>query len=111
MSLLNLLFGSKPVEGVSILDRNSFANAIAKGKVQLVDVRTKREYNAGHIKGAINIDFFDRLNFNQNFEKLDKNKPVYIYCQSGNRSQNAAKKLVKMGFTNVLDLRGGFMAW
>jgi rhodanese-related sulfurtransferase len=45
------------------------------------------------------------------FAKLNKNKPVYVYCRSGARSQRAARKLVEMGFLKIYDLEGGYMSW
>jgi rhodanese-related sulfurtransferase len=113
MSFLSTLFGSsKPASGnIKILDSEAYADAIKTGNVQLVDVRTASEYRSGHIKKAINIDFFNSSKFTQGFEKLDKNKPVYLYCRSGARSQKAARKLAQMGFTEIYDLRGGYMRW
>jgi len=112
MSILSFLFkGLQVPEEVKILDREDYKKAISKGKVQLVDVRTRGEFMAGHIKGAGNIDFFQGSNFESAFSKLKKDKPLYIYCQSGNRSQKAARKLVNMGFKEVYDLRGGYRTW
>lgn len=114
MSFLSALFGSKNTTdtgNIVILDKNAYATAISDPKVQLVDVRTPSEYNGGHIKKALNIDFFNASNFRTAFEKLDKNKPVYVYCRSGARSQKAAKKLVAMGFNEIYDLRGGYNSW
>ena len=79
-------------------------------KVQLVDVRTPEEFAEGHIKGAENIDFLAD-GFLAKFEDFKKNEPLYIYCRSGNRSSQAAKKLSEAGFLNIIDLRGGFLAW
>lgn len=112
MSLLSFLFkGQTLPEEVQILDREEYKKAISKGKVQLVDVRTRGEFMAGHIKGASNIDFFQGSAFEAAFSRLKKDKPLYIYCQSGNRSQKAARKLVDMGFKEVYDLRGGYRIW
>ncbi len=112
MSLLSFLFkGHTMPEEVQVLDREDYKQAISKGKVQLVDVRTRAEFMSGHIKGAGNIDFFQGSAFESAFSRLKKDKPVYIYCQSGNRSQRAARKLVDMGFKEVYDLRGGYRTW
>lgn len=112
MSLLNILFGSQPKsDKVKIVSKGKYAKALKKGKVQLVDVRTVREFNAGHIEGAKNFDFFSADQFKRGFETLDKTKPVYLYCQSGNRSQKAANKLLSMGFEEIIDLAGGYGAW
>jgi len=113
MSLLSTLFGIKKEKSdkIAMLDREAYANAIIGNKVQLVDVRTSKEYRGGHIKNAINIDFFNSGNFTKAFEKMDKDKPVYLYCRSGARSQKAAKRLVNMGFSQIYDLKGGYMRW
>jgi rhodanese-related sulfurtransferase len=113
MSLFSNLFGTKeaPSDKIKILDPIAYATAVSGKKVQLVDVRTAREYRSGHIKNALNIDFFDAPNFSKSFEKLDKNKPVYLYCRSGSRSKNAARKLLAMGFSEIFDLKGGYLRW
>lgn len=113
MSFLSTLFGAKKEtsDKISILSRDSYADAITGKKVQLVDVRTAKEFNNGHIKNAINIDFFSSTNFIKSFEKLDRDKPVYVYCRSGARSLKAARRLVDMGFEQIYDLKGGYMGW
>ena len=65
----------------------------------VVDVRTKEEYNTGHIKDAINIPY-DTIDENTN---LDKSKTIYVYCKSGARSNKAYQTLTDLGF-NVIDL-------
>jgi rhodanese-related sulfurtransferase len=113
MSFLNSLFGgeTKPIDEIHILDVTTFKEAISTQNAQLVDVRTKLEYNAGHIENAINIDFFDRSNFTENFASFNREQPIYLYCRSGNRSQRAAKKLAQIGFKKIYDLKGGYKAW
>ncbi|WP_273568533.1 rhodanese-like domain-containing protein [Maribacter halichondriae] len=113
MSFLSALFGAKneTSDKIAILDRDTYAEAVTGKKVQLVDVRTANEFRGGHIKNAINIDFFNAGNFAKAFEKMDKSKPVYLYCRSGARSQKAARRLVDMGFSKIYDLKGGFMRW
>ena len=78
--------------------------------VQLIDVRTPKEYNEGHIKNAENIDFYNDQ-FYDDMSKLDKTKPLYIYCRSGGRSGKAAAKLKELGFKEVYDLQGGILDW
>ena len=88
-----------------------FKKGIQQEGVQLVDVRTPKEFKAGHIKDAVLINFYDD-NFNQISEqKLDKNQPVYLYCRSGGRSAKAAKMYKDAGFKKVYNLLGGFNAW
>ena len=94
-----------------ILDPETYEKAIEKGNVQLVDVRTPREFKGGHLGQAVNIDFFRTGSFRLEMEKLDKTKPLYLYCRSGQRSQKAARKLLKWGFTEVYDLEGGILNW
>ena len=78
--------------------------------VQLVDVRTPEEYKEGFIANAQNIDFYSAT-FNQDILKLDKEKPVILYCKSGRRSANCAKKMKDAGFKKVYDLEGGISKW
>lgn len=80
-------------------------------EVQLVDVRSLKEYNAGHIDDAINIDIADKNNFKKEVSKLDKNKPVYIYCHIGGRSNQASRVLKKLGFKKIYDYSGGWKDW
>lgn len=113
MSFFSSLFGAttQQNDSIKILNKTDYATAIEANNVQLVDVRTPQEYRGGYIKNAINIDYFNQANFAKEFSKLDKEKPVYLYCRSGNRSQSAASKLVAMGFKEIYDLAGGYMRW
>jgi len=80
------------------------------GQAQLIDVRTWEEYQEGHINGAVNIDI-NGSQFSAEAAKLDKNRPVFVYCQSGRRSARAASDLLKMGFPQVYNLDGGIQSW
>ncbi len=80
------------------------------GDIQLIDVRTPKEFNNGHIVDAVNINYYDK-DFMDQMYKLDKNKEIYIYCRSGSRSSYAASKLKKQGFTKIYDLQGGILNW
>lgn len=113
MTLFNSLFGANAQENdtIKILNLSEFKEAINAKDVQLVDVRTADEFKDGAIESALNIDFFQQENFTKEFEKLDKDQPLYLYCRSGNRSQKAAAKLEAMGFTKIFDLQGGYMNW
>ena len=81
-----------------------------ENKIQLVDVRTPEEYAEGKIADAININVLGD-DFMTEIEKLDKEKPVYIYCKSGKRSSMAAKKMSELGFVKIYDLNGGITSW
>jgi len=77
---------------------------------QLIDVRTPQEFEKYRIAGAKNIDFRSS-GFQQEIEKLDKNKPVFIYCLAGPRSRSALDVFQKAGFETVYELSGGINAW
>ncbi len=97
--------------GQGLLDANQFeAKLNAKPDAQVVDVRTAEEYNDGHLANAQNINV-DGADFNTQIAKLDKSKPVFVYCLAGSRSATAAGKFKKLGFTEVYDLKGGIRAW
>ncbi|MFZ4413941.1 MAG: thioredoxin [Bacteroidales bacterium] len=79
-------------------------------KAPIVDVRTPNEFNQSHIKNAMNVNVNDN-NFSNLINKLDKNKPVFVYCLSGSRSAYAAKLMQSQGFKVIYDLSGGMMKW
>ena len=104
-------FGCKAQNSVKVLTAEEFAAAVkADKKAVVLDVRRPDEFAAGHIEGAILLNFLDTVAFNAGVEKLDKSKTYNIYCRSGRRSNNAAVILQKKGFT-VFDLGGGFLSW
>jgi rhodanese-related sulfurtransferase len=77
---------------------------------QVVDVRTQGEYNNGHLTGAVLIDYY-KDDFKAKLSKLDKNKPVFVYCAAGSRSGSASDLLAELGFKQIYDLKGGMNAW
>jgi rhodanese-related sulfurtransferase len=106
---------SSSVEQISetnykVVSQTEFKSLIKAGKGQLLDVRTPSEFNAGHIKTAENIDFTGS-DFREKVSKLDREKPVLIYCHSGNRSGKASLILKELGFKEVYDLQGGYSNW
>ena len=78
--------------------------------VTVLDVRTANEFAGGHIPGATLVDFYGD-DFTSTLEGYDKQKRYLVYCASGGRSSETLLKMKKMGFQNVLNLEGGFMAW
>ena len=74
----------------------------------ILDVRTDKEFKQGHIPGSLHIPL-DELGARA--KKLRKDKELVVYCQSGNRSIWAIKRLMGMGFTNLHNLKGGYHAW
>jgi thioredoxin 1 len=76
----------------------------------VIDVRTPEEFVKGHLQNAINIDW-NGNDFDKQILKLDKSKPVFVYCLSGRRSADAASKMRADGFNEVYELEGGIMKW
>lgn len=76
----------------------------------VLDVRTPKEYAEGHVKGSVNINYFDK-DFKDQVGKLDSSKPVYVYCHSGGRSSKAMSIMKGEGFTTIYNLTGGYSAW
>ncbi|MDA8970764.1 rhodanese-like domain-containing protein [Flavobacteriaceae bacterium] len=111
MALFSFLFGSEKNKSVFLIDTHELKEAVTQHNVQLIDLRTPNEYSSGHIDKAINIDFLNQNGFKAAFSKLDKKKPLYLYCRSGNRSSRAAKQLAGLGFEKIYDLKGGYMKW
>ncbi len=75
----------------------------------ILDVRTQAEFEATHIPGAICIP--NETITDQPIERLpDKDQLILIYCRSGNRSKQASEKLVKLGYTNIVEF-GGISSW
>ena len=99
---------SRPENGIH-LNPDTFMNISTQPDVTVIDVRTKAEYEAGHIDGAQNLDFYDQ-NFSERLDALDKSRPYLVYCRSGHRSAEAMEIMIGLGFTEVNDLLGGYMA-
>lgn len=98
-------------QDITIIDAPTFSKTIeTTPQAQILDVRTPEEFDTEHIPNAFNIDW-NGNNFMSEAEKLDKTKPVFVYCERGGRSQKAAEKLKELGFTDIYELDGGFMKW
>ena len=74
----------------------------------VLDTRTDKEYKQGHIPGSIHIELSE---VGSKAKKLRRDKDVVVYCQNGNRSIWAIKRLMGMGFTSLYNLKGGYGAW
>lgn len=110
MSFFSFLFPKKPsaYNAIQLLSPSEFKERVEGKNVQLIDVRTPKEYASGSIDGAKNINFFSGR-FNIEFNALDKNKPIYLFCRSGSRSRQTSKKIALYGFTEIYDLQGGIL--
>ena len=94
-----------------ILSVNEFSVFISDPEVTVVDVRTAEEHAAGYIPGTdFNIDVLEDGYEAEAVAKLPKDKPVAVYCRSGNRSKKAARILSENGY-EVVELGSGFNGW
>ena len=101
---------SEPLAALpSRIDYETLTSTLEKpgANVLIIDVRTKDEFDGGHLPGAVLIPY-DVLS--ANLSEPDKSRPIVVYCRSGRRSGIAARTLVEMGYQNVFDL-GGINAW
>ena len=94
-SFLKNIFAAEPEQDYKLLVKNG---------AQVVDVRSPEEFRSGHIKNAINIPL---QKLDDSISKLKKDKPVIVYCASGNRSASAKRLLDFNGFSKVVN-GGGF---
>lgn len=96
--------------GYSEIEQNVAHGLISLGNVTLLDVRTKEEYDGGHIEGALNCSS-DLIYTNKSLPfDLDLEKPLLIYCRSGHRAQEVGHILVGLGFKYVVNF-GGVLTW
>ncbi|MCI4442375.1 MAG: thioredoxin fold domain-containing protein [Lentimicrobium sp.] len=118
-SLFFILFASITIlscngqtsKNIKDIDPKAFSEKIiATPNAQIIDVRTPQEFAAGHIDNALNINWLGD-DFVVNAEKLDKTKPVFVYCKTNNRSPLAAAKLEELGFKTIYELQGGLLKW
>lgn len=76
----------------------------------ILDVRTPSEYRQGHLANAILVDV-QSSDFREQVRTLDKSKPLFVYCASGIRSEEAVQILYDQGHTSIYELEGGFHEW
>lgn len=110
MSLSVSCIDNKMDTGVTLVTAEEMQSILELEDVQLVDVRTPEEHDEVRIANSQNIDFLSPT-FDEDILKLDKKKPVILYCKSGNRSAKCAKKLIDAGFEKIYDLEGGISKW
>ena len=110
LSVLVFNCQTKTNKNVARLSPEEFQLFINNDSIQLIDVRKPSEFVTGHIPNAVNIDFLSE-DFASNIIKLNKEKPVYIYCRSGKRSNESVIEFEKAGFTKIYDLEGGVLNW
>ena len=94
---------------VNVTELNKINQASEENNL-LLDVRTKEEFNLGHIPNAINISH-DLLLTNINLLSDHKKKNIYVYCRSGPRAGLVINELLNNGFNNIIDVEGDFLSW
>ncbi len=79
-----------------------------KKGIVVLDIRTNKEYEQGHIPGSVHVQLSE---IGDKVKKLKKDKELLVYCQNGNRSIWAIQRLMGMGYRNLYNLKGGYNAW
>ncbi|GIP29258.1 hypothetical protein J23TS9_43880 [Paenibacillus sp. J23TS9] len=98
-----------PVKGLVQLRDEPFRKKLEESKQKhLIDVREVHEFKSGHIPGAVNIPLSQ---IGSRASEISKDSDVFLYCQSGMRSKQASKMLLKSGFPEVNNLMGGISSW
>ena len=95
---------------LKIVSPEEMQTLLQSDNMQLIDVRTPKEYDSGFIANAQNIDYFSPT-FDEDIKKLDKEKPIILYCKSGRRSSKCSDKLLQAGFEKIYELDGGIIQW
>lgn len=103
--LIIKLFGFLGRLGIKQLSPKEFDQ---KKGMMLLDIRSDKEYDQGHIPGAAHVPLSE---IGERVKKLKKDKELVVYCQNGNRSIWAIKRLMGMGYKNLYNLKGGYDAW
>jgi hydroxyacylglutathione hydrolase len=98
----------RPLAGFGRISARDLSDRLDAGTAAVLDVRSRDEWEEGHIPGVVNIpagEIADRMG------ELPQNRPLVVHCQGGTRSAIAASLLDARGVTEVLDLPGGFAEW
>jgi rhodanese-related sulfurtransferase len=109
-AILAMLIGGElrqRLSGVSEIGPGEATRMLNHDNAVLVDMRSDKEYREGHVANAIHIAATDNL---AALEK-HRDKPVIVYCNSGNRSAGFCSRLRKQGFESVYNLKGGIVGW
>ena len=95
----------------NVLSPADFDKGMKSQKVQVLDVRTSGEFNQSHLANAMQADWLNAQEFQERTKYLDSSLPVYVYCQAGVRSHNAAVYLRTQKHFKVVELDGGISNW
>ena len=103
-----LVFLQPPI--IQEINKEEVHDLIEKSSINIIDLRTNKEFSQGNIKDSYNIDFQKR-EFIDNLNSLDKEKPYLIYCKSGNRSEKASLIMKSLGFKVIYHYKKGYQDW
>ncbi len=111
LDFLKNIFGGGTSAAYKNLSSDEFGQKITQNTEGVIlDVRTADEFKSGHLPKAINANVMNSELVTK-AAKLNKEKPVFVYCRSGARSATACKTLANQGFTEVYNLSGGISSW
>lgn len=97
-----------PAKGITEISAKELKGKLKSKDIQFIDVRTSGEFTGNHIKNFKNIPLHE---LSQKANQFSKEREVILICQSGMRSNKAAKMLKKRGFTQLTNVKGGMSAW
>lgn len=100
------------IKDITAVEANDYlsSDSKARDKVVVLDIRTAKEFEAGHIKGAKNLNFLAE-DFKEKLAKLERDRVYVMHCQSGGRSGKAKALFDELGFAKVLHIQDGYRAW
>lgn len=99
-------------QGLSGLEPDIFQRSLSNSTdIQLIDLRKESDFQEAHIRNAIYMDYEAR-DFDENvLSRVDKDRPLYLYCYTGTKAQNAGLYLKELGFKEIYYLKGGLINW
>ena len=92
------------------INKEEVQDLMDRKSINIIDLRTDKEFSQGSIKDSYNIDFQKR-EFIDNLNALDKEKEYIIYCMSGNRSEKASLIMKSLGFKIIYHYKKGYNDW
>lgn len=95
----------KETDSIESVEAGELANAVKQGEANIIDVRKESEYVSEHVDGATNLPLD---NINDSMAALEKDKTYYVHCEGGYRSMMFNSILRARGFSNLIDVKGGF---
>ena len=111
MSMFKKLFKWLPFGRVPEMNATKVYEQLNKGNIQVLDVRTKLEWDTSHIDGSVNLPITQLSTENINSLQLSKTKTTLVICLSAHRSIPGVRKLTELGFDDVYQLKGGMLSW